>query len=521
MNNPTWVKFNDEAKKDIKAGIDLVADAVKSTLGPKGRTVIIDETLKPHVTKDGVTVARSIEMEHVFKNIGARLIKEASETLLKKYGDGTTSVSLMTQNIINKGMDMLESGSNPIKLKKMLEQDCKTVLEKLESYNNPCSEEAMIQVATVSANNDAELGGIIADTINKIGYDGVMVVEESKNVNTTVKIINGMELERGYLAPHFVTDTERNEVVMENPRIMITNQKLMNVQSIIDILEPLAKAKTPILLIAEEFEPEVIENLKYNKIQGTILAVPLQAPSFGDYRKQLLEDLAILTGGQYLDYEDSRTMADITMDMLGSCDKIIIDKDHTIIMGGHGDKAKVDERIVQIRDLYNRALDSELDTNFTKDFLRRRIAKLTGGVATLYVGGKTEMEMKERKDRADDAIAAATAAQSGVVLGGGVTYLRLADELPEGSLLHDALKVPLRQILTNGGLNDVAIEAAIKSSNYKQIFNADTEEFEDSEKTCIFDPYLVVKGVIETAVSISTLFLTTDCIIAEKPLMIR
>ncbi|MBO7211844.1 MAG: chaperonin GroEL [Methanobrevibacter sp.] len=521
------IKFHSDARMKMKEGIDILAEAVKSTLGPKGKNVIIGGINSPHVTKDGVTVAKEINLKDPFQNIGAQLIKEVASKTCVEAGDGTTTSTVLIQAIIDEGLKEIELGTDPVLLQHQIEETSDVIVGYIQNSSQVIEGDSLKNVAIISTNNDVELGTMIAETFDKVTENGVIVVEESKNVDTTVEIISGMQFDRGYLAPHFITDQIRNEAVLENPYILITDQKIESTRELVGILNEIVSERASILLIAEDFDSEVIENLKVNKLQNILKVVPIKAPSFGEYRKEVLYDLAILTHGVYVGYDSGLTFADIDLSALGRAEKIVVTKDTTTIIGGKGKKSDLEVRVTQIKQQLDALKTSQNDVSFMKDFLQNRIAKLTGGVAIIHVGGTTELEMKQRKDRVDDAVAATRAAiEEGVVIGGGMTYLQLSDMLvgnvPGERVIKQALLAPFKQILRNIGYSEPKIEAMhnklteLHKTGLRYGFNAKTERVEDLFEAGVIDPAKVSRLAFVNAVSVATLFLTTECIIVPE-----
>lgn len=527
MEQNKELKFNSDARLAIKQGIDIVAEAVKTTLGPKGNTVIIGQTLGPHVTKDGVSVAKEIKLKDNFQDIGAQLIKEVATKTLNMVGDGTTTSTILAQAFINKGMELIAGGENPIAVKREIDNISKAVVDYIRSKSIDISSDSELikNVATISANNDSILGELIADAFSKISLDGVITVEESKNIETSINVIQGMQFDRGYVAPHFVTDNVKNEAILYNPVILITEQRITSMRSVVDVLEPVVKNGDSLLIIAEDYDSEVIENLKLNKLQGVLKVVAIKAPSYGDYRKDILQDIAVLTDGESLTYESNLSLTDYTYEMLGRCEKVIVTKDTTTIIGGKGSQKAIEHRIKQIRTVLQ-----ETDSETINAMARQRIAKLAGGVAVVHVGGTTELEMKERKDRVDDAVCATRAAiEEGVVVGGGISLFNAYYDAPTNAsetFIHllNALMEPCIQILRNCGQSEEEI-----SNILQQIFDKDNPNFgydAKAEEVCnlfergIVDPTKVVRLSIENAASIAGLVLTTNCVIVPEQLNI-
>lgn len=523
------IKFYNDARKKMLEGINLLADAVKVTLGPKGRSVIITEPNEiPHVTKDGVTVAKSIKLSDEFANAGAQLIKEAAVRTVNLVGDSTTTSTVLAQAFINALYKEIEAGANPIKLKKGFDRAIKQVIEYIKANARELKDEDIKYVASISANNDPVIGELIADAFKKVGRDGVITVEESSNSETTCNVVMGMQFDRGYEAPHFVTNEEKGECVLENPYIFITDHKIQLTRDLLSILEPLARDHKSLLIIAQDYDSEVIENLKLNKLQGTLKVCAIKCPSMGEYRKEVLQDIAIVTDGTYLSYDSGLEVSDCSMDMLGRAKRVIVTKETTTIIDGEGAQALVDSRVKEIQHKLTTIKDSQLDGEFYRDFLKRRVAMLVGGVARIKVGGKTEIEMKETKDRIDDAVAATYAAiEEGIIAGGGLDFYKCGIEMFSNSewfasmdeqkgydVVINTLDVILATIIENAGFNKTDIINDSNLINNCWIgFDANSEKFVDMYKAGIINPAKADRLAIEHAASITDLFLTTDCII--------
>ena len=523
------VKFYNDARKKMLDGINLLADAVKVTLGPKGRSVIITEPNEiPHVTKDGVTVAKSIKLADEFANAGAQLIKEAAVRTVSLVGDATTTATVLAQAFINALYKEIEAGANPIKLKKGFDRAIKQVIEYIKANARELKDEDIKYVASISANNDSVIGELIADAFKKVGRDGVITVEESSNSETTCNVVMGMQFDRGYEAPHFITNEEKGECVLENPYIFITDHKIQLTRDLLNILEPLARDGKSLLIIAQDYDSEVIENLKLNKLQGTLKVCAIKCPSMGEYRKEVLQDIAIVTDGTYLSYDSGLEVSDCSMDMLGRAKRVIVTKETTTIIDGEGSQSLIDSRVKELQNKLTEIKDSQMDGEFYRDFLKRRIAMLVGGIARIKVGGKTEIEMKETKDRIDDAVAATYAAiEEGIIAGGGLDFYKCGVEMTLFSELFDdetevtgyhkvvnALPIIFTTILDNAGVdvNDPANAIPVSSKDWIG-FDANTEQIVDMYKAGIINPAKADRLAIEHAASITDLFLTTDCII--------
>ena len=524
------IKFYNDARKKMLEGINLLADAVKVTLGPKGRSVIITEPNEiPHVTKDGVTVAKSIKLSDEFANAGAQLIKEAAVRTVSLVGDATSTATVLAQAFINALYKEIEAGANPIKLKKGFDRAIQQVIEYIKENARELKDDDIKYVASISANNDPVIGELIADAFKKVGRDGVITVEESSNSETTCNVVMGMQLDRGYEAPHFVTNEEKGECVLENPYIFITDHKIQLTRDLLSILEPLARDHKSLLIIAQDYDSEVIENLKLNKLQGTLKVCAIKCPSMGEYRKEVLQDIAIVTDGTYLSYDSGLEVSDCSMDMLGRAKRVIVTKETTTIIDGEGAQALVDSRVKEIQHKLTEIKDSQMDGEFYRDFLKRRIAMLVGGVARIKVGGKTEIEMKETKDRIDDAVAATYAAiEEGIIAGGGLDFYKCGyqitsnpdsisdkDEWDGYKACIESLPIIIATICENAGvdfLNSVVFNIP-KASSVWEGFDANTEKFVDMYEAGIINPAKADRLAIEHAASITDLFLTTDCII--------
>ena len=524
------VKFYNDARKKMLEGINLLADAVKVTLGPKGRSVIITEPNEiPHVTKDGVTVAKSIKLADEFANAGAQLIKEAAVRTVSLVGDATTTATVLAQAFINALYKEIEAGANPIKLKKGFDRAIKQVIEYIKANARELKDEDIKYVASISANNDSVIGELIADAFKKVGREGVITVEESSNSETTCNVVMGMQFDRGYEAPHFITNEEKGECVLENPYIFITDHKIQLTRDLLNILEPLAKNGKSLLIIAQDYDSEVIENLKLNKLQGTLKVCAIKCPSMGEYRKEVLQDIAIVTDGTYLSYDSGLEVSDCSMDMLGRAKRVIVTKETTTIIDGEGAQSLVDSRVKELQNKLTEIKDSQMDGEFYRDFLKRRIAMLCGGIARIKVGGKTEIEMKETKDRIDDAVAATYAAiEEGIIAGGGLDFYKCGyqitsnpdsisdkDEWDGYKACIESLPIIISTICENAGidfLNGVVFNIP-KAPSVWEGFDANTEKFVDMYEAGIINPAKADRLAIEHAVSITDLFLTTDCII--------
>lgn len=521
------IYFDVEAREKLKRGVDALANAVKVTLGPKGRNVVIGKKFgAPHITKDGVTVAKEIELKDPIENMGAQMVKEVASKTADIAGDGTTTATVLAQAIIGAGMKNVAAGANPMDLKRGID---KAVIEVVKSLREQSSEvgsdnKKIKQIASISANNDETIGALIAEAMKAVGNDGVITVEEAKGTETSVKTVEGMQFDRGYLSPYFVTNTDKMITEMENPLILIYDKKISNMKELLPILEPVAQGGKSLLIIAEDLDGEALATLVVNRIRGSLRVAAVKAPGFGDRRKAMLEDIAILTGGQVISEERGMTLEGTTIDMLGTAEKVDIDKENTTIINGAGKKADITARVNQIK-----AQLENTTSDYDKEKLQERLAKLAGGVAVLYVGAATEVEMKEKKDRVDDALAATRAAvEEGIVPGGGVALIRAIASLEKLKGLNEdedtgiqivrrAVEEPLRQIITNAGEEGAIIVQKVKEGKDDFGFNARTEKFENLYKAGVIDPTKVTRIAVENAASIASMLLTTECVIADEP----
>ena len=519
--------FDVEAREKLKKGVDALADAVKVTLGPKGRNVVIGKKFgAPHITKDGVTVAKEIELEDEVENMGAQMVKEVASKTADIAGDGTTTATVLAQAIIGAGLKNVAAGANPMDLKRGIDKAVNEVVSNLRKLSKEVgSDNSKIeQIATISANNDEAIGALIAKAMKDVGNDGVITVEEAKGIETEVKTVEGMQFDRGYLSPYFVTNTEKMITEMEDPMILICEKKISSMKELMPILEPVAQSSKGLLIIAEDVDGEALGTLVVNRIRGSLKVAAVKAPGFGDRRKAMLEDIAILTGGQVISEERGMTLENTTIDMLGTAEKIEIDKDNTTIVNGKGKKADIEARVGQIR-----AQIETTTSDYDKEKLQERLAKLSGGVAVLYVGAPTEVEMKEKKDRVEDALAATRAAvEEGIVAGGGVALLRAIetldkinglneDEVTGISIVKRAAEEPLRQIIANAGEEGAVIVQEVKAGKKDFGYNARSEKFENLFKAGVIDPTKVTRIAVENAASIAAMLLTTECVIADQP----
>jgi len=517
--------FDEEARRKILKGVDALAAAVKVTLGPKGRNVILDKKFgAPTITKDGVTVAKEIELEDHFENMGAQMVKEVASKTSDVAGDGTTTATVLAQAIFREGIKNVTAGANPMALKRGIEKAVDAVVDELKKISKPTKGKKEIsQVATISANNDKTIGDLIADAMEKVGKDGVITVEEAKSMDTTLEVVEGMQFDRGYLSPYFVTDPERMEVVLENSLILIHEKKISNLKDLLPILEQIAKMGKPLLVIAEEVEGEALATLVVNKLRGTLSTASVKAPGFGDRRKEMLQDIAVLTGGAVISEELGIKLENIRLDDLGKAKKVVIDKENTTLIEGAGSQKEIEGRIKQIRTQIE-----ETTSDYDKEKLQERLAKLAGGVAVIKVGAATEIAMKEKKARVEDALNATRAAvEEGIVPGGGVAFLRAAmvidhlklkgDEKVGGDIVRRALEEPIRQIAENAGVEGAIVVQKVRENNGAYGFNAETESYEDLMASGIIDPTKVTRIALQNASSIASLMITTEALVTEIP----
>ncbi len=517
--------FDEEARGKIKRGIDQLADAVKVTLGPKGRNVVIDRKFgSPSSTKDGVTVAKEIELEDQFENMGAQIVNEVASKTSDVAGDGTTTATVLAQAIYREGMKNVTAGANPIALKRGIEQGVETVVNELRKLSKPIRDKKEIsQVGTISANNDPTIGNLIAEAMDKVGKDGVITVEEAKSMETSLDIVEGMQFDRGYLSPYFVTNPDRMEASLEEPYILIHEKKISNMREMLPLLEKIAKTGKPLMILAEDIEGEALATLVVNKLRGTLNVAGVKAPGFGDRRKAMLEDIGILTGGRMLSEDLGIKLENVTIDDLGQCKRVTIDKDNSTIVEGKGKAKEIEGRVKQIRNQIE-----ETTSDYDREKLQERLAKLVGGVAVINVGAATEAEMKEKKARVEDALNATRAAvEEGVVVGGGVALVRCQKALKnlklEGDrqvgidILSRALESPLREIANNAGVEGSIVVQKVKGDKANQGYNAETDSYGDLVKAGVIDPTKVTRSALQNAASVSGLMLTTECIITDKP----
>ena len=521
------IKFDTEARNLLKDGVDQLANAVKVTLGPKGRNVVIEKKYgAPQITKDGVTVAKEVELEDKFENTGAQLVKSVASKTGDDAGDGTTTATILAQSIVNEGLKNVAAGANPMDLKRGIDKAVAKVVDYIKTNAEVVGDnyDKIEQVATVSANNDPEIGKLLADAMRKVSKDGVITIEESKSRDTHIDVVEGMQFDRGYLSGYFVTDPDKMECVMDNPYILIYDKKISNLKDFLPILQPAAESGRPLLVIAEDVDSEALTTLVVNRLRGGLKICAVKAPGFGDRRKAMLEDIAVLTGGVVISEDKGLKLEQATLEMLGSAEKVTITKDNTTIVNGSGDKQAIKDRVAQIKNEI-----ANTTSSYDKDKLKERLAKLAGGVAVLYVGANSEVEMKEKKDRVDDVLCATRAAtEEGVVVGGGTTYIRAqealadlkgdnADEQTGINIVCRAIEEPLRQIVHNAGGEGAVVVNKVREGKGDFGYNARTDEYEDLRKAGVIDPAKVARVALENAASIAGMFLTTECLIVDKP----
>ena len=520
------IKYNAEARELLKEGVDALADAVKVTLGPKGRNVIIDRKFgTPHITKDGVTVAKEVELEEPFANMGAQIVKEVASKTNDDAGDGTTTATVLAQSIIGVGIKNVTAGANPMDLKRGIDKAVAAVVENLRKQSQKVGDhiEKIEQVATISANNDNTIGSLIAEAMSKVNKEGVITVEEAKGTETTVEVVEGMQFDRGYISAYFVTDTEKMEAQLDKPLILITDKKISTMKEIMGVLEPVAQNGRALVIIAEDVDGEALSSLVVNKLRGTLKIAAVKAPGFGDRRKEMLEDIATLTGGTYITEDKGYRLEDVKLEMLGTADKVTINKENTTIVDGAGRKDAIKARVNQIR--------KQIETttsDYDREKLQESLAKRPGAVAVLYVGAATEVEMKEKKDRVEDALAATRAAvEEGIIPGGGVAYIRAIsaldklkgendDETTGIAIVKRAIEEPLRQIVANAGGEGSVVVNKVREGKGAFGYNARSDRYEDMLEAGILDPTKVARVALENAASIASMFLTTECVLAEK-----
>ncbi|MBR3854833.1 MAG: chaperonin GroEL [Bacteroidaceae bacterium] len=520
------ILFNMDARDQLKKGVDELANAVKVTLGPKGRNVIIEKKFgAPQITKDGVSVAKEIELDDAYMNTGAQLVKSVASKTGDDAGDGTTTATVLAQAIITQGLRNVTAGANPMDLKRGIDKAVSKIVESIKAQSEEVGADydKIEQVATISANNDGEIGKLIADAMRKVSKDGVITIEEAKSRDTTIGVVEGMQFDRGYLSAYFITDTEKMECQMENPYVLIYDKKITNLKDMLPILEPAVQTGRPLLIIAEDVESEALTTLVVNRLRTQLKICAVKAPGFGDRRKDMLEDIATLTGGIVISEEKGIKLEQATLEMLGSCGKITVSKDNTTIVDGNGNKDAIAQRVAQIK-----AQIATTKSDYDKEKLQERLAKLAGGVAVLYVGAASEVEMKEKKDRVDDALCATRAAiEEGIVPGGGVTYIRAIDTLEGLAVVNDdektgveivkrAIEEPLRQIVANAGKEGAVVVQKVREGCGDYGYNARTDVYENLFAAGVVDPAKVTRVVLENAASIAGMFLTTECVIVEK-----
>ena len=521
------IKYNMDARDLLKKGVDQLANAVKVTLGPKGRNVVIEKKFgAPQITKDGVTVAKEVELENKFENTGAQLVKSVASKTGDDAGDGTTTATILTQAIVTEGLKNVTAGANPMDLKRGIDKAVAAVVAFIKDHAEQVDDnyDKIEQVATVSANNDAEIGKLLADAMRKVSKDGVITIEESKSRDTNIGVVEGMQFDRGYLSGYFMTDADKMECVMDNPYILLYDKKISNLKEFLPILQPAAESGRPLLVIAEDVDSEALTTLVVNRLRGGLKICAVKAPGFGDRRKAMLEDIAVLTGGVVISEVKGLKLEQATLEMLGSADKVTVTKDNTTIVNGHGEKANIQDRVAQIKNEIENTKSS-----YDKEKLQERLAKLAGGVAVLYVGANSEVEMKEKKDRVDDALCATRAAiEEGIVAGGGTTYIRAlealkdmkgdnADETTGIRIVERAIEEPLRQIVANAGGEGSVVVNKVREGEGDFGYNARKDVYEDMRQAGIVDPAKVERVALENAASIAGLFLTTECVLVDKP----
>ncbi len=520
------IKFDIEARDLLKKGVDILADSVKVTLGPKGRNVVLDKKFgAPQVTKDGVTVAKEIELEDPFENMGAQMVKEVASKTADNAGDGTTTASVLAQSIYSVGLKNVTAGANPMDLKRGIDLAVAKVVESLKDMSETVGDDfkKIEQVASISANNDPAIGELIAEAMRKVKKEGVITVEEAKGIETTVEVVEGMQFDRGYISPYFITDAEKMEAVLENPYILLHDKKISTMKDLLPILEATSQAGRPLLIIAEDVEGEALATLVVNKLRGSLRVAAVKAPGFGDRRKEMLEDIAILTGGTVISEEKGLKLEHTTLDMLGSSEKVTVDKENTTIVNGAGESEKIEARVKQIK----KQIEAST-SDYDKEKLQERLAKLAGGVAVLYVGAASEVEMKEKKNRVDDALSATRAAiEEGIVPGGGVAYLRSVETLKnlKGEnedqnigivIVRRALESPIRTIAENAGVEGSIVVQKVREGKGDFGYNARTDKYENLYEAGVIDPTKVARIALENAASVAGMLLTTECVVTEK-----
>ena len=520
------ILFNIDARDQLKKGVDSLANAVKVTLGPKGRNVIIEKKFgAPHITKDGVTVAKEVELENPFQNLGAQLVKEVASKTGDDAGDGTTTATVLAQSIVSVGLKNVTAGANPMDLKRGIDKAVAQVVKSIAAQAQLVGDDydKIQQVATISANNDEEIGKLIADAMRKVSKDGVITIEEAKGTDTTIDVVEGMQFDRGYISAYFVTNTEKMEVEMDKPYILIYDKKISNLKELLPVLEPAVQSGRPLLIIAEDVDSEALTTLVVNRLRAQLKICAVKAPGFGDRRKEMLEDIAVLTGGVVISEEKGIALDQATLEMLGTAEKITVNKDNTVIVNGAGAKENIANRVAQIKSQI-----ATTTSDYDREKLQERLAKLSGGVAVLYVGAASEVEMKEKKDRVDDALSATRAAiEEGIVPGGGVAYIRAIDTLTGLKAANDdeaigmdivkrAIEEPLRQIVFNAGKEGAVVVQKVREGKDDFGYNARTDVYENFFAAGVVDPAKVCRVALENAASIAGMFLTTECVITEK-----
>ena len=520
------IKFNMEARNLMKEGADALANAVKVTLGPKGRNVVIDRKFgAPHVTKDGVTVAKEIELEDRFQNMGAQMVREVASKTNDQAGDGTTTATVLAQAIIGVGLKNVTAGANPMDLKRGIDKAVAAVVADLKKQTQDVGDDIakVEQIATTSANNDAFIGKLIAEAMDKVKKEGVITVEEAKGTQTEVKVVEGMQFDRGYISPYFMTNSDKMEAVLDNPKILVTDKKISAMKDLLPVLEPIAREGKSLLIIAEDVEGEALTTLVVNRLRGTLKIAAVKAPGFGDRRKEMLQDIATLTGGVVISEERGFSLETATIDMLGEAEKVTVDKENTVIVNGVGDKNEIAERVAQIRKQI-----STTTSDYDREKLQERLAKLAGGVAVLYVGAASEVEMKEKKDRVEDALNATRAAvEEGIIPGGGVAFIRAIDCLKEVKADNDdeqtginiiakAIEAPLRMIVENAGVEGSVVVNKVREGKDDFGYNARADRYENLFAAGVVDPTKVTRVALENAASVAGMFLTTECVLADK-----
>lgn len=520
------IKFNMEARNLMKEGVDELANAVKVTLGPKGRNVVIDKKFgAPHVTKDGVTVAKEIELEDRFQNMGAQMVREVASKTNDQAGDGTTTATVLAQEIISVGLKNVTAGANPMDLKRGIDKAVEVVVADLKKQTQEVGEDLakVEQIATTSANNDAFIGKLIAEAMGKVKKEGVVTVEEAKGTQTEVKVVEGMQFDRGYISPYFMTNPDKMEAVLESPKILITDKKISSMKDLLPILEPIAREGKSLLIIAEDVDGEALTTLVVNRLRGTLKVAAVKAPGFGDRRKEMLQDIATLTGAQVVSEERGFTLENTTPDMLGDAEKVAIDKENTTIVNGKGDKEAIADRVAQIRKQIEKTT-----SDYDREKLQERLAKLAGGVAVLYVGAASEVEMKEKKDRVEDALNATRAAvEEGIIPGGGVAFIRAIealkslkgdneDEQTGINIVAKAIEAPLRAIAENAGIEGSVVAQKVREGKGDFGYNARADRYENLLAAGVIDPTKVTRVALQNAASVAGMFLTTECVIADK-----